>query len=306
MSQRVDRRRLHHGGFPNCEFVAQVPLMQRTYPSKVRPERVNEVLWQQCDAVLLPLGIANHELLVAKVDVLDSQPQALEQAQARSVDESGHQPRCALQLTQHGPHFLARRHYRQAPRLLGSLDIAQPWQLDLQHISIKKQDRTQSLILGGRRNVALTGEIAEKGCELIATNVTRVALAVKEDEPPDPLDIRLLAAALIWVGAIYKRRLFQAVLRDDEETRALQSVSIDSAGLSVVTGEASSRCTWSSFKDYFEDEVAVYLFMDLSHAVIVPKQSFGSAEELGQFREWARSSNNSLESDVSKATRASG
>ncbi len=69
--------------------------------------------------------------------------------------------------------------------------ILRPWQFDPQHIPVEEEDRVQSLVLGGCRHVALAGKVTEKGRELLAAHVTRMALAVKEDESADPLDIRL-------------------------------------------------------------------------------------------------------------------
>jgi hypothetical protein len=68
----------------------------------------------------------------------------------------GHRAACrSLQLSQHGPDLLAGQHHRQAQRILGALHIVQPWQFDLQHIPVEDEDRVQSLVLGGCRNVLL-------------------------------------------------------------------------------------------------------------------------------------------------------
>ena len=94
-------------------------------------------------------------------------------------------------------------------RLLGALDILQPWQFDPQHVSVEEEDRVQSLVLGGRRHVALAGEVTEEGGELLPTHVARMALAVKEDEPADPLDIRLLGTNAVVANAYELADLIQ-------------------------------------------------------------------------------------------------
>jgi len=62
-------------------------------------------------------------------------------------------------LAQHGSHFLAGQRHREALPFHGTLDIAQPWQFDLQHITVKEEERVESLALGGCRNVSLAGNV---------------------------------------------------------------------------------------------------------------------------------------------------
>ena len=100
-----------------------------------------------------------------------------------------------------------------------------------------------------------------------------------------------IAAVLIKSINVYRRKLLERAVYADENNRAEQSITADQSGLCVVAGDASSRCAWSSFTDCSEDDAALYLFLDVSHAVIVPKRAFRSTQELQQFLGWAKSSN---------------
>ena len=53
---------------------------------------------QRRDAVLVALAAADHDLVAAEVHVLHPQPRALEETQARAVEEQGHEPRRAVDL----------------------------------------------------------------------------------------------------------------------------------------------------------------------------------------------------------------
>ena len=63
---------------------------------------------QHRDAVLAALAVADQDLPVAEVDVLDAQPQALEQPQAGAVQQARHQPARAVQIREQPAHFRVR------------------------------------------------------------------------------------------------------------------------------------------------------------------------------------------------------
>src|SRR5688572_7174281 len=76
-------------------------------------------------------------------------------------------------------------------RLPCPLDFIQPRQVDLQDVAIKKENCVQRLILRRGGDLVLYGEIAQKRSQLRRAHLPRVALAVKQNEPPDPLHVRL-------------------------------------------------------------------------------------------------------------------
>lgn len=102
------------------------------------------------------------------------------------------------------------------------------------------------------------------------------------------------AIALLVAGYVYRQNLYrELVFSDASWPRATQSVSAAPEGLEVVTSGASSRFDWSSFKDCMEDQKMLYLFLDSSYAVVIPKDAFSTPEELAQFRSWAERSSKS-------------
>jgi hypothetical protein len=70
--------------------------------------------------------------------------------------------------------------------------LIQPREADFQYVAIQEEYGVQRLILRRGRDVTLRREIAQKRGELRCAHLSRVALAVKQDEAPDPLHICLL------------------------------------------------------------------------------------------------------------------
>jgi len=56
--------------------------------------------WQDCDAVLRTLAAADGHQAPLQVQVLHAQPQALDEAQARAIEQAGKKPDGALHLGQ--------------------------------------------------------------------------------------------------------------------------------------------------------------------------------------------------------------
>ena len=59
----------------------------------------------------------------------------------------------------------------------------------------------QCLILRRGGDVTLNGQMTQERSELRGPHVARVSLAVKEDEAPDPLHVRLLRAEAVMPHA---------------------------------------------------------------------------------------------------------
>lgn len=84
------------------------------------------------------------------------------------------------------------QHHGQAFALPGRYDVAQPRQVDIQYSPIKKQQCTLGLVLGRRRHPAHHGQMRQKRLDLGRAHVPRVPLAVEQDEPTYPIDVRIL------------------------------------------------------------------------------------------------------------------
>jgi len=69
----------------------------------------------------------------------------------------------------------------------------------MQHFSVKEQQRTESLVLGGSGNLTLHRQVSEKGVDFFAAHLLGVSLVVKQDKATDPEKIRFLGL----VGVVF-------------------------------------------------------------------------------------------------------
>ena len=87
--------------------------------TQVFAERLAQLVRQERDSMFSPLAVADDELSHTKIEVFDAQASALEQAQARTIEQAGHE----LRHTHHDPeHGLGRaalpRDHNQVPVLV--------------------------------------------------------------------------------------------------------------------------------------------------------------------------------------------
>jgi len=115
--------------------------VQRLYAHQVRPQGLPQACRQHRNAVLPALAVADRDLLIIEIHVLDPELEAFAQPQTRSVQQTGHQPLRPVQAPKECPHLLDRQYHRHAHRALGTLDLVHPWQLQLEHRAVEKQQR---------------------------------------------------------------------------------------------------------------------------------------------------------------------
>ena len=63
-----------------------------------------------------------------------------------------------------------------------------------QDLAVEKQQGIEGLILSRRRELFIDGEMRKKGADCVGIQFPRMALAVKEDEPLDPIAISFFGA----------------------------------------------------------------------------------------------------------------
>jgi YcxB-like protein len=91
-------------------------------------------------------------------------------------------------------------------------------------------------------------------------------------------------------GIVYQQRSQRnAVFGEGSMLRRQQSVAATSDGLDFAVPGARTHYDWSRFVEVFEDSATIYLYLDSSHGLVIPKTAFASADELQQFVSWAKS-----------------
>jgi len=78
---------------------------------------------------------------VREIDVLHAQLQPFGNAHARAVEQLSEEQVLARQRSEDARHLFLRQHHRQAPLHAWPPHVAQPRQVDLQHLGIEKDQR---------------------------------------------------------------------------------------------------------------------------------------------------------------------
>lgn len=124
------------------------------------------------------------------------------------------------------------------------------------------------------------------GCAAIAFGTAALVGMYKAPDVSSELNsvvISLALAVAALVGSFeYQQRLqSNAVFAEDSWPRVQQSISAELDGLEIKAPGAHTRYEWSRFVETLEDAVAIYLFLDAAHAVIVPKAAFATRTTCG-------------------------
>ena len=69
----------------------EISLVQALDRGEMLLQRLGQALRQRHDAILLPLPVPHHDLVVRKIDILHAQPDAIHQAHARAVQQGRHE-----------------------------------------------------------------------------------------------------------------------------------------------------------------------------------------------------------------------
>ena len=185
-----------------AESLRQVAPMQRDGPFDVSPKRFAQALRQERRPVLLPFPVADEEMPLAEVDVLDPEPEAFHQPEPRAVEQPGHQPGRAVELGEDRADLVAGQDDRQPLRPLGPDHVvADPVEGPVEDDLIEEQQGGQSLILGRGRDLPVDRQMVEEGYDLSFSHLVGMPFAVEEDELPDPADVSLLRPDAVMKSA---------------------------------------------------------------------------------------------------------
>src|SRR5437867_1534731 len=158
------------------------------------------------------LAGAHDDLIGGEVHVLHPETGTLEQTQPCALEQDGHEPRRALELSDDGTNLLASQDDGEPFAALGADHVVKPGHLDLEDLTVEKQQGAQCLVLRRGRDVVLLGQGAEELRDLDRSHLRRVALAVKHDVPANLGHVRLLRASAAMASA-------QSVANAVEQTR---------------------------------------------------------------------------------------
>jgi len=113
---------------------------------------------ERCGPILVALSCSNDDLISGEVDVLGSEPSALEQTETGAIEQERHEPVSAMELAEDGSQLVTGEDYRQADRALGPHDLVEPWQILAEDLPVEEEQGAQRLVLCRGGNLALDGQ----------------------------------------------------------------------------------------------------------------------------------------------------
>jgi hypothetical protein len=167
----------------------QILRVQRERDRDLLPKRLHRPLRQHRQPIPPPLPIPDPQLPPLEIDVLNPQPQRLEQPQPAAPQQQRHDPRIPLEPRQHALHFFDRQHHGNPNRPPRPHHLPERPELPSDHIPIEEEQRIQRLILRPRRHVPPRRQLRQKRLDLLPPHPRRMPLAMKQDELLHPRHI---------------------------------------------------------------------------------------------------------------------
>ena len=150
---------------------------------------------QEGGPVLAALAVADDDVHLVEIDILDPQPEALHQPEAGPVQQAGGEPGGAVELGQDGAGLLAAEDGRQPLGGLGPHGLAlDPCQRLSQDDLVEEEQGAEGLVLGGGGQVLLDRQMGQEGDDFGLGHLEGMPLAMEQDESLRPVDVGVLGA----------------------------------------------------------------------------------------------------------------
>jgi hypothetical protein len=171
--------------------------MLALHRQEVRREPLLHGSGQHRHPILLSFATPDHDLVPIEVEVLDAEVDTLLKSDARAVQQRHDEPHRAVNLLDQLADFFSTEHDRQLVRHPCPRHMLDRPDVKAEYRFVQKQHRAQRLILRRRADLFVDGEPREKRDKLGRAHRRRVLLLMKEDVPPNPVDVRLLGPATV-------------------------------------------------------------------------------------------------------------
>ncbi len=148
---------------------------------------------QQGCSVFMAFAVADGDCAEGEVDVLDSEPQALEDPHSGAVEQQDDELSGALEAGEECGDFFTAENGGEPFGLAGADDVFNPWRFDLEDVPVEKEDGAEGLALGGGGDVVLDGEVGKKAVEVVGVEFLRMP-PVEPKEPIHPAEIGLFGS----------------------------------------------------------------------------------------------------------------
>lgn len=171
--------------------LGQVVLVERGHSQQMLLQRGPQPDRQQACSIFAALATADVDGSGVKVQVFHPQGHCLGDPQSGPIKQLGHEARGPREVGQHVPDFTHRQDRGQSSL---ALDTPEPFELanvDLQDVSVQKEDRVERLRLRGRGYLLVARQVVDEGSDAVGADRNGVLLGMEVDVAPDPVAVGL-------------------------------------------------------------------------------------------------------------------
>ncbi len=179
----------------------EVALVQGVHSFEMVLEGPPEAFGEDGDPLAEAFPVADDDMAVAEIDIFDAETDAFHEPEPGSVEEFGQKAVVAFHLVEDGVGFGGSKDDRDFRRSRNALDFADKVEFSVEKLLIKEEKGAESLILGGRGDVAFNGEVGEEGGDFFFAHVGRMPFSVEEDVSANPIHVGLLGADAVVLDA---------------------------------------------------------------------------------------------------------
>jgi hypothetical protein len=172
----------------------EVRLVDAADAAEVLLQVLDESFRQDGEAILGALCVADQDLVLGEVEILEAQADTLVEAQPAAVEESSHEAACPVHAIQDAEDFLLAQYGGKAFGSPGAHVFEREVEGCVQDSLVQEGDGVESLVLGGGSDVFLDRKVGEEGFDLGLAHAGGVLELVEAYEAADPVQVDLLGA----------------------------------------------------------------------------------------------------------------
>jgi hypothetical protein len=164
---------------------------------------------QDRGSVLVAFWTSHRDLASAEIHIFEAQRDALVDTQSCAIHQLGHEQGGSAHVSEHIAHLARAEHDRQAIAALHATKASQLSEWLFENLAIEKDDRVEGLSLRWSRNVTINGQMVQKALDVMFIELTRMLLAMKENELASPVPIRLNRSGTEVSAMAYEAELLE-------------------------------------------------------------------------------------------------
>lgn len=150
------------------------------------------------DAVVFAFAIADDNLAIGKIEILDAQAHDFHQAQSTAIHDLGHQFADAVHFGDHSFSFVFGQNSGNVSgsgRANG--DEGGFVQLDIENVAVQVENSADGLVLGGGRDRFLINKMGDEVVDLCGAHLARMPFIMIQNILPHPGDVGFLGTERI-------------------------------------------------------------------------------------------------------------